>query len=61
MQVLNLETLPEFAQRELIDFYQFLLQKYAPPRESAIPKQPALAPRLVKPFQPMSREAVYER
>jgi len=61
MQVLNLETLPEFAQRELLDFYQFLLQKYAPVRENAAPKQAPLAPRLVKPFQPMSREAIYER
>lgn len=28
MQTLDLEKLPDFAQNELHDFYQFLLQKY---------------------------------
>ena len=29
MQTLDLDKLPDFAQSELQDFYQFLLQKYA--------------------------------
>ena len=28
MQTINLNELPEEAQRELLDFYEFLLQKY---------------------------------
>ena len=31
MQVLHLDNLPDFAQRELLDFYQFLVEKYAIP------------------------------
>lgn len=61
MHTIDLDKLPEFAQNELQDFYQFLLQKYAvdstPPKTTLKP----LAPRLVKPFAPLSREEVYER
>lgn len=60
MQTLNLEKLPDFARHELEDFYQFLLQKYAGQQEDPKESVP-LAPRLVKPFEPLSREAVYER
>ncbi len=61
MQTLDLDRLPGFAQNELCDFYQFLLQKYtvqSPPKQEA---NGPLAPRLVKPFEPLSREEVYER
>lgn len=61
MQSIQLDKLPDFAQRELLDFYHFLLQKYRQhplaKREIARP----LAPRLVKPFEPLSREQLYER
>jgi len=61
MQTIDLDKLPEFAQCELQDFYQFLLQKYAAaPQQIETVKKP-LAPRLVKPFKPLSREAIYER
>lgn len=60
MQTLNLENLPDFARHELEDFYQFLLQKYAGQQQDFKESVP-LAPRLVKPFKPLSREAVYER
>ncbi len=62
MHVLNLDDLPEFARKELLDFHQFLKQKYAP--ENTTTKQPEatpLAPRLVKPFTPLSRDELYER
>lgn len=61
MQPFDLEKLPNFAQSELQDFYQFLLQKYAiqtPPTQTV---DTPLAPRLVKPFEPLSRETIYER
>lgn len=61
MQTLDVDKLPHFAQDELRDFYQFLVQKYV----EQLPPTPVLgnplAPRLVKPFEPLSREAVYER
>ncbi len=61
MQPIDVDKLPGFAQVELQDFYQFLLQKYAtqPSQTQAVDKP--LAPRLVAPFEPLSREAVYER
>ncbi len=61
MQQLDLEKLPDFAQNELHDFYQFLLQKYATQAAQTQTVSIPLAPRLVKPFEPLSREAVYER
>jgi site-specific recombinase XerC len=61
MQPLDLEKLPDFAQSELQDFYQFLLQKYAAQTTPAETISTPLAPRLVKPFKPLSREAIYER
>lgn len=61
MQVLQLDKLPEFARQELIDFYQFLLEKYRPSPQTVRQKTVTLAPRLVKPFKPLSREALYER
>ncbi len=35
---LNLSILPENAQQELIDFYQFLVEKYTQKQKSAKPK-----------------------
>lgn len=61
MQVLHLDTLPEFARRELMDFYQFLLQKYAVQTPQIDSRKVSIAPRLVKPFKPLSREDLYER
>ena len=61
MQTLDLNKLPDFAQNELRDFYQFLLQKYAGESLQQYEEKIPLAPRLVKPFEPLSREAIYER
>ncbi len=61
MQVLRLDNLPDFAQRELLDFYQFLLRKYVIEQQPAIQQQPFLVPRLVKPFEPIRRDELYER
>ncbi|QQZ29303.1 hypothetical protein HMY34_11265 [Thiothrix subterranea] len=61
MQVLHLDTLPEFARRELVDFYQFLLQKYTIQPVQTSTRKVSIAPRLVKPFKPLSREELYER
>ncbi len=61
MQVLHLDTLPEFARRELVDFYQFLMQKYAEQTPEAKPQKRSIAPRLVKPFAPLSRGELHER
>jgi hypothetical protein len=61
MQPIDLEKLPAFAQSELQDFYQFLMQKYAPQVTRGETVGVPLAPRLVKPFKPLSREAIYER
>ena len=61
MKTLDLDKLPDFAQSELEDFYQFLLEKYALHPSVARTVRKPLAPRLVKPFEPLSREAVHER
>lgn len=61
MQTLDLDKLPDFAQSELQDFYQFLLQKYATEPATVQTMGNSLAPRLVKPFKPLSREEIHER
>jgi len=59
MQTINLNELPEEAQKELLDFYEFLLQKYKKrKRKKGIEE---VIPRKVKAFQPMKREEIYER
>jgi hypothetical protein len=57
---LNLSPLPASAQQELIDFYEFLLEKYAKSQPETIQKK-TIAPRLVKEFQPLNRESIYDR
>ena len=61
MQTLDLDELPDFAQSELQDFYQFLLQKYATQPVTVQTMSNQLAPRLVTPFKPLSREEIHER
>lgn len=61
MQVLHLDNLPDFAQRELLDFYEFLLKKYVTEPPPATHQKSVLVPRLVKPFEPICREKLYER
>ncbi len=60
MQVLHLDNLPDFAQRELLDFYQFLVGKYVI-KQPVTHQKPFLVPRLVKPFEPIRRGELYER
>jgi hypothetical protein len=57
---LNLSLLPAYAQQELIDFYEFLLEKYVKSKPKTIQRK-TIAPRLVKEFQPLNREAIYDR
>jgi len=57
---LNLSPLPASAQQELIDFYEFLLEKYAKSQPKTIQKK-TIAPRLVNEFQPLNRESIYDR
>lgn len=61
MPQIDLEKLPDFAQAELQDFYQFLLQKYTRQARTPDSKVIPLAPRLVEPFVPLSRDAIYDR
>lgn len=61
MPQIDLEKLPDFAQAELQDFYQFLLQKYTRQTRTLDATDIPLAPRLVEPFVPLSRDAIYER
>ena len=59
MQTINLNELPEEAQKELLDFYEFLLQKYKKRKRKK--KIEEIIPRKVKVFQPMKRDEIYER
>ena len=61
MQVLRLDHLPDFAQREILDCYQFLMKKYVIQEPPAASRKPFLVPRMVKPFEPIRREELYER
>lgn len=63
MQMLNIEQLPESARNELIDFYEFLLSKYVcvKSKPKTVETQGFKVPREVKPFEPLTREACYER
>ena len=57
---IDLSLLPATAQQELIDFYQLLLERYVKEKNKTVNVK-KIAPRLVKEFQPLSREAIYER
>lgn len=59
MKIINLNELPEEAQKELLDFYEFLLQKYK--KKKSRKKIEEIIPRKVKAFQPIKREKIYER
>ncbi|WP_029522823.1 DUF2281 domain-containing protein [Persephonella sp. KM09-Lau-8] len=59
MKEINLEKLPEEAKKELIDFYEFLLQKYAKKRIKKTVDE--IIPKKVKPFKPLKREEIYDR
>ena len=61
MQVIYLEPLPDVARRELLDFRDFLMQKYGVNQQQTTHRRLPLAPRLVKPFEPIGREELYER
>lgn len=57
---INLSVLSAIAQQELIDFYNFLVEKQAKEKIKTAPVK-TIAPRLVKEFQPLKRESIYER
>ena len=59
MKTINLNELPEEAQKELMDFYEFLLQKYK--KKKIKKKIEEIIPRKVKAFKPVKREEIYER
>ena len=65
---IDLNTLPPLAKQEMIDFYQFLLAKYTQTKEKSslnkihsVNEPSMIAPRLVKPFKPLTREELYDR
>lgn len=56
MQTINLNDLPKEAQKELLDFYEFLLQKYKKrEKKKGIDE---IIPKKVKAFQPIKREEI---
>jgi hypothetical protein len=57
---IELDNLPDFAQVELWDFYQFLLQKYQATTKSKVAED-FIVPRLVEKFEPLSRAEANER
>ncbi|MDM7272962.1 DUF2281 domain-containing protein [Sulfurihydrogenibium azorense] len=59
MQTINLNDLPKEAQKELLDFYGFLLQKYK--KREKKKRIDEIIPKKVKAFQPIKREELYER
>ena len=59
MKTIDLEKLPEEARKELLDFYEFLLQKYKKKKRKA--KIDELVPKKTKVFKPLKREEIYER
>lgn len=68
MNNIDLSILPPLAKQEMIDFYQFLLEKYTQDKKESstnginpVSRSFVLAPRLVKPFKPLAREECYER
>jgi CTP-dependent riboflavin kinase len=56
---LNLSVLPTSAQQELVDFYQFLVEKYTK-ENNKYDAVKIIAPRLVKEFKPLTRDGIYE-
>lgn len=58
---INPSLLPMIAQRELYDFYQFLLKKYAEKKQQKKITLSDIVPRQVSTFVPLSRESIYDR
>jgi len=58
---MNPSILPINAQRELYDFYQFLVSKYASKSQAQKITLSQLVPRQVSAFVPLSRESIYDR
>jgi len=56
---INPSILPRIAQRELYDFYQFLVSKYALKKSSQKIALSDIVPRQVSPFVPLKRESIY--
>ncbi len=63
MQTLNIELLPDNARNELLDFYEFLLDKYVKTTQKPVDiKQDSfIIPRRVQSFEPLSRDDCHER
>lgn len=67
MNNIDLTALPPNAKQEIIDFYQFLIEKYTtgkkdiPAKADKHNSRSSIAPRLVKPFTPLSRDEAHER
>jgi len=58
---MNPSILPMNAQRELYDFYQFLVSKYGSKSQPQKITLSELVPRQVSAFVPLSRESIYDR
>ena len=57
---IDLEKLPEEARKELLDFYEFLLEKYGKKKKNRLNIE-KLLPKKVKFFDPLNRDDIYER
>lgn len=58
---IDLSILPNKAQHELYDFYQFLVYKYTSKPQPEKINITEVVPRKVNPFEPLKRESVYDR
>jgi hypothetical protein len=57
MKNINLNELPKEAQKELLDFYEYLLQKYK--KKKVKKKIEEIIPKKAKAFKPMKRDEIY--
>ena len=60
LKEIDLERLPEEARKELLDFYEFLLEKYSKKKKNKLNIE-KLLPKKVKFFNPLNREDIYEK
>ena len=58
---IDLSILPNNAQQELYDFYQFLVHKYTSKWPTENINRAEIVPRQVNPFEPLKRESIYEQ
>lgn len=59
---LDLSSLPKEARNELVDFYDFLKQRYKQVEKKPVKRDISrLIPRTVPAFKPLTRDEIYDR